>query len=68
MTPIQARADRATMKELVEIYQVATNREKEQLHDMMWKRRAAWLKQHKPDERATDPTYIKLKQVYPDLP
>lgn len=67
MTPIQARFERTTMTEALQIYRIATANEKEQLTTMLWKKRASWLKQHPPAERASDPTWALMKQVYPDL-
>lgn len=67
MSPLEARFARLPMKDAMHVWDVATPGEKELLHAAMWKKRAAYMKEHPPAERANDPTWQMMRRVYPDL-
>ena len=67
MTPLQARFDRLPMSEAINIWNAATNSEKDLLADQLSKKKRAWLKQHKPNERALEPVWRKMQHTWGDL-
>jgi GNAT superfamily N-acetyltransferase len=67
MSPLQARFDRLPLSESVNVWDAATNSEKDELKSLLWKKRASYIKQHSVREREEDPTWRKIQSIYADL-
>src|SRR5258708_39688984 len=67
MTTLQAGFDRLSMSESINVWDAAMNVEKDQLHTQFWKKRKAWLKEHKPTERESEPVWRKMQNTWADL-
>jgi hypothetical protein len=67
LSPLQARFDRLPLSEAINVWDAAGKSEKDQLSNMLWKKRVEYMKQHTAAQRADDPTWRKLQSVYGDL-
>lgn len=67
LTPLQGYASHLPLSQLIDVYQLGTSKEKDQLSKLLWSKRVAYLKNNAPRFRADDPTWKKLKTVFPDL-
>jgi hypothetical protein len=67
MAPLQARFDRLPLSEAINVWDVASRSEKDQLASLLWKKRVSFIKQHNAAQRIDDPTWRKLQHVYADL-
>lgn len=70
LTPLQARFEQLPLRDALSVWGIAQDAEKDQLHTILWRKRYNWLKVHFHNghvDDPDDPTWIRLKQVYPDL-
>jgi hypothetical protein len=67
LSPQQARFDRLPLSEAINVWDAASKSEKDQLSNMLWKKRVSFMKQHNAAQRVDDPTWRKLQSVYADL-
>jgi len=72
MTPLQARFTKLPMRDALEVYKVATDREKAELAKELVKKRNSYIKTAfkdlTPGQRVTDPVYKQLRTLFPNLP
>jgi len=72
MTPLQARFTKLPMKDALEVYKIATDREKAELAKELVKKRNTYIKTAikdlTPGQRMTDPVYKQLRLLFPSLP
>jgi hypothetical protein len=64
LTPLQARFKRLPLAEKLRVWDIALPREKEQLQSELKAARQAYIRTHKPSQRAQDPTWQKLLTVF----
>lgn len=70
LTPLQARFKRLPLKDALDVWDVAQPEEKDALHKMLWQKRYNWLRAHMHNgavDDPSDPTWIRLQHVFPDL-
>jgi hypothetical protein len=67
MTPLQARFTRLPLKDALDVWELATPTEKDELHSMLWKKRVNYIESHTASQRSEDPTWMKMKKVMADL-
>jgi hypothetical protein len=68
MSPLQARFTRLPLKDALSVWAIATPKERDDLHALLWKKRLAYLQSHSNgNERNADPTWRKLQSVMADL-
>jgi hypothetical protein len=67
MTPLQARFTRLPLKDALDVWELATPTEKDELHSMLWKKRVNYIQSHTASQRSEDPAWMKMKKVMADL-
>src|SRR5258708_18258142 len=67
MTPLQARFVRLPLNDALDVWAVATDKEKDDLHRLLWNKRVNYIQSHSPSQRGSDPVWIKLQKTYADL-
>lgn len=67
MTPLQARFNRLPLRDALDVFAIATPKEKDDLHTLLWQKRRAYIQTHTSRERAIDPVWRKLQSVYGDV-
>lgn len=67
MTPLQARFTRLPLKDALSVWDVATPKEKDELHSLLWKKRVAYIQSHTGSQRNSDPVWRKMQSVYGDI-
>lgn len=67
MSPLQARFTRLPLKDALAVWEIATPKERDELHTLLWKKRTAYISSHTGAERAKDPTWQRMQTVMADL-
>ena len=67
LTPLQAEFKKLPMLAKLNVWDVATNPERDDLWQELWKARTSYMQRHSPQEREDDPTWIRMQTVFPDL-
>jgi len=67
MTPLQARFVRLPLNDALDVWAVATDKEKDDLHRLLWNKRVNYIQSHSPSQRGSDPVWLKLQKTYADL-
>lgn len=67
MTPLQARFTRLPLKDALAVWEIATPKEKDDLHSLLWKKRVSYIQSHTGSQRSSDPTWQRMQKVMGDL-
>ncbi|HEX3682199.1 MAG TPA: hypothetical protein VHU83_06620 [Bryobacteraceae bacterium] len=63
LTPLQGYVSRLPLGEMLDVYALATGKERQQIHPMLMRKRFAYLEKTPARFRADDPTFRKLREV-----
>jgi len=67
LTPLQVTFKRIPMLSKLDVWDVATNPEKDELYPLLWKARESYMQRHSPMERNEEPVWQRMQIIFPDL-